>query len=1311
MASNKGRGRRATTRRGRVRTVLRRTGMAVAALLALFALAAAALPLWMPWALRPAAGRFGVEFADYERVGYSRFALHDLRIAGDGFSLSIDRTESYQPLAWAGRVLAERVGEADFVTVSGWRLAIDEAAPERSEPPEFLPYETFAQVEEMLPSVLRWLPRADITGGRIDLRDTRIDVPRVRLHRGMLEASAGAAPAGREVQLELKADLSDPARPQLRSVLSPYQAVWTAAPSRHEGVFGIDGELSMEDSRILYFASFVPGRQLPATAGLRSERLAAPGRLLGLEGYEQVEGSIDMLWEEDAYEIEADVSAQADDISEHLPPIRTGMRGHGDLEKIVVERLNIGWVWLTASLHSPLELSYSGRMLNERPVALNFDIDLDKQSYVDAAGAISGEVELQPEPDTFPDISARIRAENIRALDAHIGHLHAEANLDWPIEDFQSGIHARTPMPLLDIEVAADNVEAYGYVAETLRAKAGFRRPVMRLDAVELTLSDGTKLEGEMSYNLESAAFSDGKLSGELTGRTFERYLPEGFGFERVDMTAEFSGPLDDLAHRAEFDVLALSADHLIPGNLRLTFRGRALKSDEWRMRWENVEGGAIEAGGALSAAAAGAELEVQRLDFSHNGEVILNLVDPFELRARTGPAHEGAMDGGIPRDWELGMSPLRLRGDGRELTIGATVLRPRSGAASVEAEGICTGLFAKYMTPSVPDIAVRSLELNSHWEDDGPLVFGVQTHLDLRLAGRNLSAAAVLSGGDGAVRLESAALSDEQGPIVTADGILPVTIHPSRPQEPVRIDPDGELRFDLRSEPSASIWAELGTISGLRISDPELRVAMRGEFSRPLGSVSLTVGRLESAREFDRPLPALERIEVGIDIDRDRALMKPLRFHVEGRPAPVEAEAEVLLGAGFWTPLLERRVLPDPEGLSGRFALDETGLEPLATMFPDILSAGGSIAIALDVEGGRFSDGRLTFEGASTRPLMPGGALRDLRADVRFEGRRAVIEELSGSLGGERIRARGAVGLGPDMDPEFDLHLSGSNVPLVRRPGLVVRSDIDLRAQGAGLHQARITGRIRPRESMMVSDWRSLAPQISPASPQRRPPFFSIEQQPFAGWEIDVEIEGDEFMSVRAPIFQGRFSADMRLRGTLLEPISTGDIRIASGVIRFPFSSLDVDTGLISITEDAPFTPRLNIVASSRTYGYDIEMHLHGSADDPVLEFSSHPPLSSQAILLMLTAGELPRDDMVFTGRQKATKLAFFIARNLLGELGGNGDLAQRLIIRTGENISEQGRETYYLEYLLLPRLGVVGEYDRFDAYNFGLKWRFFVR
>ena len=44
-----------------------------------------------------------------------------------------------------------------------------------------------------------------------------------------------------------------------------------------------------------------------------------------------------------------------------------------------------------------------------------------------------------------------------------------------------------------------------------------------------------------------------------------------------------------------------------------------------------------------------------------------------------------------------------------------------------------------------------------------------------------------------------------------------------------------------------------------------------------------------------------------------------------------------------------------------------------------------------------------------------------------------------------------------------------------------------------------------------------------------------------------------------------------------------------------------------------------------------------------------------------------------------------------------------------TGEKISRQGRETYDIEYQLSDRWMLTGEYNEFDEYNAGVKWRVF--
>jgi translocation and assembly module TamB len=111
------------------------------------------------------------------------------------------------------------------------------------------------------------------------------------------------------------------------------------------------------------------------------------------------------------------------------------------------------------------------------------------------------------------------------------------------------------------------------------------------------------------------------------------------------------------------------------------------------------------------------------------------------------------------------------------------------------------------------------------------------------------------------------------------------------------------------------------------------------------------------------------------------------------------------------------------------------------------------------------------------------------------------------------------------------------------------------------------------------------------------------------------------------------------------------------------------------------------------------------------VLQFSSTPPLNSEQIVLMVSAGEVPRGTLVLTPQQKAQTVAVFFGRDLLARLGLGDDSEDRLTFQSGEQVSEQGRPTYNVEYKLTDRWSLVGEYDRFNAFNAGLKWRVYSR
>ena len=65
----------------------------------------------------------------------------------------------------------------------------------------------------------------------------------------------------------------------------------------------------------------------------------------------------------------------------------------------------------------------------------------------------------------------------------------------------------------------------------------------------------------------------------------------------------------------------------------------------------------------------------------------------------------------------------------------------------------------------------------------------------------------------------------------------------------------------------------------------------------------------------------------------------------------------------------------------------------------------------------------------------------------------------------------------------------------------------------------------------------------------------------------------------------------------------------------------------------------------------------------------------------------------------------------HLVSKFGGNSGGEEKLEIRSGEEISESGAQTYDIEYKLTDKWGLVGQYDRFNAFNVSIKRRIFSR
>jgi translocation and assembly module TamB len=422
-----------------------------------------------------------------------------------------------------------------------------------------------------------------------------------------------------------------------------------------------------------------------------------------------------------------------------------------------------------------------------------------------------------------------------------------------------------------------------------------------------------------------------------------------------------------------------------------------------------------------------------------------------------------------------------------------------------------------------------------------------------------------------------------------------------------------------------------------------------------------------------------------------------------------VKADGLLPLTQASWSDLIRHPVELARRG-ELHVEIPDADMAVVARYFPDYLAPVGRLHLDATLRKDFHLRGSLRLENAVSRPLGPLGILQDIDADIGLDDRTVKFNRVNARMGGQLVTLRGSAELQEHGPPRLNLTLTGENLPFVRKTGLLLRGDLDLALKTPEDGRTELTGSVKLRDSLFLSDVRSLIPSGAKEA-ESRPPYFSIEAAPMDRWRIAVDVRGERFLRVQTTVFSGTVSARFKLSGSLGEPHATGEATINDGTVKLPFASFDVKQGQVTLTPDQPFEPQVLVTGATRHYGYDLRMELTGPVSSPNLTFTSSPPLTAEQVVLMVMAGQAPQNEISATDRQRAARFGAFFGATLLGSFGVGGSGADRLTISSGENISEQGHETYSIEYRLSKRWSLTGEYDEFDDYNAGVKWRVYQK
>jgi translocation and assembly module TamB len=325
----------------------------------------------------------------------------------------------------------------------------------------------------------------------------------------------------------------------------------------------------------------------------------------------------------------------------------------------------------------------------------------------------------------------------------------------------------------------------------------------------------------------------------------------------------------------------------------------------------------------------------------------------------------------------------------------------------------------------------------------------------------------------------------------------------------------------------------------------------------------------------------------------------------------------------------------------SGALAITAEGAAnaTLLTIFDPHLQASGRSVL------------RLRLAGTPTHPLLNGTieiqevslnysglpfGFNSLQGTINLEGERAVIRSLRGTSGGGTVNLSGFVTL--EESPHFEVHADLSQVRVRYPPSFTSVLDGHLRLEG-GVGQAQLQGELVVRQMVVNERVNFISRIIESSSPVAEQP-TNVTSPIASQVRLNVRVTSAPPVQVQTPNLRLVGDIDIRLQGTVANPIQVGTIHFLNGESVFRGNRYTLVRGDMSLTNPFRTQAFLDLEAQTRVQSYDLTLDISGPFDRLKFSYRSDPPLANADILSLLALGYVKQEEAFATlsGNPSAT-------------------------------------------------------------------------
>jgi translocation and assembly module TamB len=303
-----------------------------------------------------------------------------------------------------------------------------------------------------------------------------------------------------------------------------------------------------------------------------------------------------------------------------------------------------------------------------------------------------------------------------------------------------------------------------------------------------------------------------------------------------------------------------------------------------------------------------------------------------------------------------------------------------------------------------------------------------------------------------------------------------------------------------------------------------------------------------------------------------------------------------------------------------------------LLSLIDPALQASGKSTVQLRVTGSLAHPavtGKLGIQDVSASYGDLPFRITALEGEITLEGERATLKALRGTSGGGTVTLNGFATLGEV--PRFSLQANLSQVRLRYPSDFTSLLDGTLHLIGSAEH-GQISGDVTVRQVFPAENFNWLA-RAGEWGGRAATPGPAISS-PFAP-KIRLNIQISSASSVRFEARDLRLLADIdvRLQGTLANPVQVGTIQILSGAAVFRGNRYTIRRGDLKMSNPFRTQPVLGLEAQTRIQHYELAVNISGPFDRLKIAYRSDPPLSTEDIVTLLAFGYARQQEAMATG------------------------------------------------------------------------------